>query len=319
MHRVTYPTVRLIPALPAELSPNFLASLDAVDFALVRRTNSTWDRYVCAELSHRVHSVVSEYVSDSEAFFQLCQASGTVIAGLAALHILFPSHHPPRTLELFLPREAYDVVETHFRRSEHYGVPPPADVLDDDGKSVAEGGQVGHHGRTVHLIQSRSECALHPLVGELHSALFNYIGPSDFASAYPLLVRRSRGLLNPARLDGWRNLPDTGPLQDAVESWLGGGWEMSVEWRPWSPVPKCSGVHSAGCAAASRWFGDRFCASGPALPVRDRTTADQRRRNDAQTPFWWRGGFTCAPGCHSGVRLLVPGARVVDKELVTNM
>ncbi|TFK85191.1 hypothetical protein K466DRAFT_601392 [Polyporus arcularius HHB13444] len=321
MNRVPLPTRSLVPGLPAELSPLIFHHLDAVDLALVRRTNSTWDEYVCAILHRRVYVLISPHVGDYDALAARLLAAGVVIGGFAALHILYPTNPSPPYLELFVPDGADEPLVTYLVAEEGFTVVPRRtqwDVEDEGpGTTVASGpldcvdalaGPVGSatdhvpvpdnrtwgpgvrsvtvlikQGFRVYIILSASSPLL-PLTAEWHSALFNYVGPVDFCSAYPRLTSTRRALLNPIHLVDWGVVPEG--LQEVESSWRVAGWELSADWLPWSGDVQCRGPASSGCAAAQRYFGDRFSASGPVTGVRGRRPEEQRAMEDMPTAYW---------------------------------
>ncbi|RDX47831.1 hypothetical protein OH76DRAFT_1353622 [Lentinus brumalis] len=163
----------------------------------------------------------------------------------------------------------------------------------------------------VFIVRSRSRSPLLPLTSDLHSGLFNYVGAFDFSSAYPVLTSTSRGLLTMVSLGRGNEVHED--LEGAATSWVRAGWNLSSKWLPWSPSEGCQGTNSEGCAVAPRYFGDRFCASGPVSPLRERTPREQIALESAWTVYWWRGGYTCGPGCHSGLEEIEASSRTCPR------
>ncbi len=171
----------------------------------------------------------------------------------------------------------------------------------------------------INLVRSKTSSPLLPLTSELHTALFNYVSPHDFCSSYPDLIRSTRALLTPSRLEEYRVPPKH--MRRAVAAWARNGWDLAVLHTSYPDVELCAGIDSTTCGAATRYFGDRHCTLGRVAPIRlqDHAPAAHDERNDGVTVVWWRGGLMCAPTCHAGRTRLVPGARMCLRDVARGL
>lgn len=350
MRRVREPDHPIIPALLPELSAEVIQWLDVEDLVRARGANSAWDQCVAAILAQRVRRLFGENVADYDALGACVQKTRAVIGGLGAVHVLFPEHSAPPFVEFFTPNWAHDAFLSHlvyeegFKRAMSIPLPPASDDRQADGaagqrdnttpaggsspkcardaaaelvddrrgrRGVAEVAFLTKGSLGVYVVQSTVDSALYPITMESNSALFTYIGPQHFSCAYPALTRASRALFNPAVLTVLDGVPPR--IQRVADHWEGQGWVVSKDWVQWSPSAVCSGAESAGCAAACRYFGDRFCVSGALSPVRWREEREWWYGDEIETVMWWRGGRTCSRTCHRGVMRLNPGSRVCHR------
>ncbi len=349
MRRISQPDTAIIPALLADISPGIVECLDIEDLVRARATNTVWDQCVAAVLHQRVLRLFRDHINDYDSFVQMMEETGAVIGGLGAIHVLFPHHAAPPFLELFTPQYSHEdllchlVYKENFKRPIHIPVleltdlptAPSVDHTGTEHPSVPAdlAARLAHDRRAqrgvsevvfltkgtfgMFVIQSTVDSPLYPITAEANSALFSYIGPRLFSCAYPALVRQSRALLNPLLID--ENDGVTAVVQAVADSWVHQGWTFSAEWQRWSPTTICTGPRTAGCAVATRFFGDRFCVSGALWPVRTPEDGDWWYGEEMETVMWWRGGRTCARTCHRGVKRLEPGARVCHKATVAGL
>ncbi len=340
MRRVRFPAMPIIPAILADISPAILEWCDADDLVRARGVNSTWDVAVAATLYCRVRDLVSPAIADYDAFVEAMEDCGAVIGGIGALRVLFPRAGSPPFLELFAPIYSFPNLVDHLLRHEQFDYAPAttddADLAaavvrlseDNFDPTVEVPSRVGRRGVaavsrlrkgnfTIWVIQSTVDSPLYPLTGEWNTALFNYVGARRFSSAYPHLTRARRALLNPAVLDDAGQVPAWLALADFV--WRDVGWAVSADWLPWSPGGRCAGVMSAGCASASRYFGDGKSVWGSMRHVRATKRWRRDLEEEVETAYWWRGGRTCTAACHTGVVSLQPGARVCNKRLLRDL
>ncbi len=341
MRVAQYPDGPFLPRLLRELWLDMLDSFDIETLLRIRATNSIGDGYTSATLYHRLHRYLHHAV-DYDSFVAALEDTGAVLGGYGALRILYPSpgDPPPHSAHLFAPRSTYGRLVQHLTVVQGFTVCPEGledaalhGASDDDGSDDGEGPD-GHGDSPVPRVlatavltkgdfritvtQSMLECPLHAMTSEWNSALFTYISPRDFCSAYSRLNADSRALLNPVRLKDFSVMPKS--LKRDLAAWKKDGWNVAQEWMPWSPGP-CAGALSEGCSAATRFFGDRFCCRG-AVSITLRDGDGKHGYHDGwrrESCMWWRGGAVCGRSCHGRMRFIVPGVRVCHRSLLIGL
>ncbi len=334
MRYVPFPSDPIVPALLPELSELILGDFDAEDLIRGRGTNSVWDQCTAAILHHRVRRLFEHALNDYNAFVDAIEHCRAVLGGAGAVNVAFPSQPKPPFVEVFVPHFSYDNLLSHIVDCQGFVQVPvqPAiptvvpdtpqrrvlPVLDRTGqRGVANVAFFVKGEFAIYVIQSSVDCALYAMTGEWHSGLFIHVGPRKFSIAYPSLTRASIALLNPTTIEDLADLPPEHKV--VTDAWHGMGWTLTPRWLSVAPGGVCSGVASAGCAAASRFFGDQFCVSGTMRPVRVRNEREWRAEEDMETAMWWRGGRTCTLICHSGTTMIRGGARVCHRALVLGL
>ncbi|KAI0688815.1 hypothetical protein C8Q76DRAFT_568358, partial [Earliella scabrosa] len=136
------------------------------------------------------------------------ELSGAMIGGIGATVVLFPhlapALPPPCPVDVYVPRGGIDTLKHYLTSTQGFN------ALEMPPSLFPSTGAAGHHPRGVHsvvrlqkgsfhldLYESTTAAALYPLTSAWNSALFNYITPRMFCSAYPLLTAAQQALLNP--------------------------------------------------------------------------------------------------------------------------
>ncbi|RDX39936.1 hypothetical protein OH76DRAFT_1366977 [Lentinus brumalis] len=317
------PSVALFSGLPSDISVEIVSHMDVDQLVRLKGTCSLADEYVGAVLHTRSRKLLDHGLRSYDGFIARLVQFRAVVGGIAALCILFPYHGRPPFVDVFVPDDTYDDFMEYLLYEEgddeDDGLPhipqlslrPPPRY--PPGVSVMYRFSRGDHekgGFSINLVRSTTSSAVLPITSELHTALFNYVSPRGFCSAYTQFNQARLALLNPLRLDEDYVPPKY--LRPALAAWCRNGWDLNLVPLSLPNAGPCRGVASIGCAAATRYFGDRHCAFGRIVPMHLRhmelEPADDSE--DTLTVLWWRGGVTCGWPCHSGSRELVPGARV---------
>ena len=289
---------------------------DGEDLARIAMTSTTGRQYAAATIYRRVFALLRHTIDSYEAFIELLECNGAVLAGLSALCILFPQYGrpPSNPINILCPRATHDNVVRYLSDREQFSSqviePDPAQT----GKLRYPAGvrkvvklSKGH--TAIHVVQSTHCSALLPITSEWGSALFNYISPTSYMSAYAPMTRAGWTLVNPARLADNGLVPSN--LRRQLRFWQRSGWMLTLKWKLWcNGAANCIGVNSMGCAAATRFFGDKYCITGSAV-LGGHGHADPENTSEGVTVIWWRGGRTCREECSRGCRDVVPGARVI--------
>ncbi|RDX55294.1 hypothetical protein OH76DRAFT_1338603 [Lentinus brumalis] len=298
-----------------------LGDFDAEDLIRVRRTNSVWDECTAAILHHRIRRLFGHSLNDYHSFVDAIDQYRAVLGGAGAVNVAFPAHWKPPFVELFVPNWSYDNLLAHLQNNQGFAQVPVPSTLPasrPDGAAQTVHAVLDRSGDfAIYLVQSSDDCPLYALTGEWQSALFTYFSPRKFSIGYPSLTRASIALLNPCTMEDVTDLELD--RQAVTNAWHDMGWTLTPRWLTVSPGGTCSGIASAGCAAASRFFGDRFCVSGSLRPVRLRKHREWAEEYDLETVLWWRGGRACTIICHSGTMMLAGGARVCHRALLRGL
>ncbi|TFK91369.1 hypothetical protein K466DRAFT_596203 [Polyporus arcularius HHB13444] len=331
-----------MPTMLPELTSEIFGYLDVKGLGRARCVNTTWDMYACAILFKRVERLTNGAINQYDQFVSMLADAHSVIAGLGALHVLFPAYPAPPFLEIFTPDDEYHGVINFLMSREHFSpaLPPTmrrklpaAAAVDHDAEAASVprwkpsdfvAPRAGNRGVrevayltkgtfAVFVVRTTVGLPTYALPAEWNSALANYIGAFDYQSAYPDLTAAGRALM-----DAGRDRAPAG-VQTTVAAWRGHGWALSSDWQPWSASGRCNGVASVGCACARRYFGDRHCAGGVPLPVRSRVERMVAYEEPMETTFWWRGGGMCSADCHEGMDSMASGARVSLKPVLQGL
>ncbi|TFK81673.1 hypothetical protein K466DRAFT_501748 [Polyporus arcularius HHB13444] len=285
--------------------------MDADQLVRLKATCSLADQYVAAVLHTRSRKLLDHGLRSYDAFVAILAHTRAVVGGIAALYLLFPYHGRPPFVDVFVPDDTYDEFMGYLLFEEGFSFTrvEPGSVEEEQEDEVVRGDHE-QGGFCINLVRSTSTSALLPITSELHTALFNYVTPHGFCSAYTGFNRLRRALLNPVRLDDDYLPPKF--LRPAFAAWARNGWDLNLVPIAFPDAGRCRGVQSIACASATRHFGDRHCTFGRIAPIRLRYLEPRLEddRDDPVTVVWWRGGVTCAATCHSGSRHLAPGARM---------
>ena len=305
-------TPSLFPPLAPELCVEILEHMDIDMLVRLRRTSRRADVYVTDALRRRFRRLFGHAISQWDRFLELLESTQSVISGVAALAAMFP-HHPavPVAVDIYIPHGRLNRLHHHLVSVEEFGQAVPwTGFADEDAdlahlSGVVTSVDIRKGAILVRLIESDHTSALYPLVSQWNSALINYISPVSFVSAYPKLTSRNRALFTPMALDPDGSVPQE--LEVALKTWSQARWSLRHRWGDWAPHGHCAGPSSSGCASATRHLGDACCTIA-SWRLRGPLTVPPSPDTD-ETCYWWRGGSTCAPTCHSGQSLLKHGFR----------
>ncbi|RDX40032.1 hypothetical protein OH76DRAFT_1306621, partial [Lentinus brumalis] len=123
----------------------------------------------------------------------MLRMSRAVVAGLGALHILFPAYPCPPFLEIFTPIHEYDEVLNFLRYCEHLTPARPPTMPGNRG--VRRVAYLTKGSSAVFVIEASVDFATYSLPSEWNSTLANYIGVYEYQSAYPDLTAAGRALV----------------------------------------------------------------------------------------------------------------------------
>ncbi|KAI0691555.1 hypothetical protein C8Q76DRAFT_586905, partial [Earliella scabrosa] len=293
--------------------------LDADSLVRIRHTSSLGHKYVSVTLRRRVRRLFRNRLERYHAFLEWFTKHGCVISGEAALHVLFPANGIPSTIDIYVREGLVDSFVEYFPECEsfvHIGSVIDTLYYCKDDLIIA-----------VHRVKGANP--LFAVTSQLHSGLLNYVTATSFCSAYPILTRERRALLNPDRLIDLERIPKS--LNSEVVRWARSRWTLSRSWIQWAPGLSCNGPRSAGCATAQRHFQDASCSWGSLdlvgscrglvcqcdsgkLPLRWVPAGRNVRMRD--TVVWWRGGRTCTAECHGGGTMTLPHTRTCHWSLL---
>ncbi|KAI0713758.1 hypothetical protein C8Q76DRAFT_620201 [Earliella scabrosa] len=302
------PLPPLFPPLVHDICVAIVDLLDADSLVRLRLTFKLADQYVTAVLLRRWRAIFRPAIDSMDAFMQKFHAHRCIVTGLAALNFLYPGHPKAPIVDILVPRGQYTGMCRYLMRTEGFVKlqDPPAvttlplpDILNQI--HLVKGGV------RLNLCECDGDSTLYYVTTAWNSALFNYVSSRSFTIAYPALSSQSRALVNPLHLDvfDYRTPPEW--VRAEAGCWHRNHWDVSLDSSAWIPSAPCNGVRSSGCAAATRYFRDRHCTFGTlqGLPA----AGGQDDVHAQQTAVWWRGGLTCAPGCHADQRKLRAGSR----------
>ena len=158
---------------------------------------------------------------------------------------------------------------------------------------------------------------LEPLACLWSSALQVYVTPTTYCVPYPNLTAAQCALIQPRKLRE-HNVAENAVLQGRVRAWEVRGWQFYYKSTDIVDEADCEGVNSQLCAAAPRYFGDKYCLYGKMEPVAGGRTIPPLRFDilGTETLMWWRGGSVCGPACHSGEQRIMPGYRAVPWDVL---
>ncbi len=315
MRFVRSPHTSFIPRLLPELSYYLMDYFDGEDLARIGMVSHTGRGYAAATIFRRVFALFRWELASYDDFVDMLETTRSVLGGEAALCILFPEFgRPPSHIHIYSPRSTHSRLVNYLVVQEAFS----SEVVEPDPEKTGHAGHIdGVRSVTrlckgdivLEIIQSRNSSAIFPITSEWCLGLFNYIAVRSYMSAYAPLIRHHRVLVNPARL-----LPDNvapGDVRRSLVFWQRSGWEIRLNWRQWcGGAHNCEGVNSMGCAAANRFFGDRFCVWGSTAALGEHVDPSQ-----SVTVVWWRGGRTCRDACSPGCRQITPGARIMLRDL----
>ena len=153
---------------------------------------------------------------------------------------------------------------------------------------------------------------LEPLACLWSSALQVYVTPTSYCVPYPSLTANHAALIQPRKLRA-HNVDQNAALQKRVRAWEERGWDFYHHATDLVDEAECDGVRSQLCAAAPRYFGDKYCLYGVMELVGRGGTVPNLPFDilGTETLMWWRGGRTCGAACHSGEQRIIPGYRAV--------
>ncbi|KAI0686967.1 hypothetical protein C8Q76DRAFT_588486, partial [Earliella scabrosa] len=263
--------------------------LDADALVRLRHTSSLANKYVSVTLRRRVYCLFGGRIERYNAFLEWFARTGCVISGEAALHVLFPFHPIPSTIDIYVPEDRVNDCADYLSLCEGFASIHPSQLA---GRSARGGGAGGsdQNNLVIALHRAQGHNPLYAITSQLHSGLLNYVTATSFCSAYPILTRNRRALLNPCRLIDLERIPNS--LTPEIARWAGSQWTLSQTWLQWAPGLSCNGPRSAGCSVAQRYFQDASCSWG-SLDLTGGTFAKSMR----ETVMWWRGGRTCTAEC----------------------
>ncbi|RDX44743.1 hypothetical protein OH76DRAFT_1298010, partial [Lentinus brumalis] len=276
--------------------------LDGEDLACIGKTSRIGRQYAASTIFRRVFALFRWELRSYDNFVEILEQTGSVIGGLAALCILFPEFGGPAShVHIYAPRATHGNVVDYLVSEEGFG----SEVVDPDPEKtgllkhmdgVLSVVRVTKGDVMLDIVQSRNSSPLFPITSEWCSGLFNYIASRSYMSAYAPLNRDSRILLSPSRLLPGNAAPEG--VRRSMLFWRRSGWEIALHWRQWcGGAQNCDGVNSLGCAAANRYFGDRFCVWGSTRAIGEPTESGGRDPSETVTVAWWRGGRTCRDAC----------------------
>ncbi|EIW51493.1 uncharacterized protein TRAVEDRAFT_54531 [Trametes versicolor FP-101664 SS1] len=272
----------------------------------MRATGAVADEYISTYLHRKLVGFLRHYVENPHHFLDELETCCSVICGSAALAILF--RHPWKAcdLDVYIPRDFVWHVIAYLVNVEQYTVEflgDPDYTAYGDIRSVARMSRAD--GRRVNVIQSESNSPLLPIASFWNTAVMNYITPTNFCIAYPLLTDELCALTTTVLLleDGVSGATFPFVGHELVKKYEDHGFSVHADHTSWArsedPSASCPGMGTPHCPLTMRYFGDQFCVTGAIHAIRGRRTP-RTLPNDFLGKFtavWWRGGHTCGGEC----------------------
>lgn len=159
-------------------------------------------------LSERWNAYLRTFVRDTTAFRALLRQTRSVISGSSALHFLLdtPSIWNPADCDIYVRSGYSTVVIDYLRRVDGYefsNTPSTRLYYDNDGRhrnpAVAFVNKLKRRdGISIDIVESSTDCSLHPLPYFWSTHLINYVSADAFCIPYPALTLSLRGCLRSA-------------------------------------------------------------------------------------------------------------------------
>lgn len=183
-------------------------------------------------------------------------------------------------LDLYTPEETAEDVVNYLIEHEGYSLcrHPVVDPTQINARRM-EGSvriiRLKKHDKNIHVTQSSTALATHPLTSSWSTLLMNYVGPNECVSMYPALMFKGQGLLTPYRAgEGhninvevqakvWREIGELRQKYDQRGFVHWGTHEMYVHDSRMVEGGLCEAQRSACCPSTVRRVGDRWCAVVP--------------------------------------------------------
>lgn len=285
----------------------YIASiLDLATLQLWRATCKAADRAGAAFLRNRYHRLLRAHFVDANGFRSVLRATGSVISGSAALHVLDSAraeHWQPRDIDLYVPLDHAERVATYITEVEEYVHLETheswATYTHDSAGFVEVSKYENGDGMRVDLIKSATHSSLYPIPFFWSTHVMNYLTADSFCMAYPSLTLQGRGLMNPVALVDSR-YPHKRTLA-VMTKYHRRGYDFRLHSYAWDADPSatCARGGDEGCPRTIRYFGDPYCLTGTISTIEEAARFNESRAQpDSELLVrWWRGGHACGGDC----------------------
>lgn len=287
----------------------------------LRSTCKTADTLVAAEMEHRYSTSLRAFFDNQCGFRDMLNQTGSVVSGSFAVKIASGHRFRPGDLDVYSARGSADRIVSYLEVAAGYTVLGEIPHLDPlDGTYIGDIERIirlSRQGLFLDVVVSLTFSAMLPIVYFWSTVPMIYFGGDGLCISYPQLLEKSRGLINPRRME-------TGVDEESVlrlrKKYEERGFEIQFEEEQWvkpgERVPACKRQRSPNCPLTMRFFGDRFCLLSSFKTVSSRAASPPFTGSLVTlTNIWWRGGSGCGSPCNafgtSRFRALTQKAEIV--------